>query len=273
MSTIAFLGLGRMGAPMAQRVLDAGYDLTVWNRTPGRMQPLLAAGATGARTPAEAAAGADIVLTMLATPRAVEEVIFGPDGAAEGIKPQACLVEMSTIGPQAVMALRERLPAEVGLVDAPVMGSVGPAANGTLTVLAGGDIGPVAGLLNVFGTVVRCGDLGTGAARKIVLITASLAGVTLLGEVLALADRMGVPGEEVIESLASGALAGAVRRYRSGADSDFAIALAAKDLGLATDVANLPQIAAARESLRAAAAEGAADEEFRHVVDHIRARP
>ena len=103
MSTIAFLGLGRMGAPMARRVLDAGYDLTVWNRTPGRVQPLLAAGATGARTPAEAAAGADIVLTMLATPRAVEEVIFGPDGAAEGIKPQACLVgsqNTSAVGAQ-----------------------------------------------------------------------------------------------------------------------------------------------------------------------------
>ena len=123
---------------MARRVLDAGYDLTVWNRTPGRVQPLLAAGAAGGRTPAEAAAGADIVLTMLATPRAVEEVIFGPDGAAEGIKPQACLVEMSTIGPQAVMALRERLPAEVGLVDAPVMGSVGPAASGQADRARGG---------------------------------------------------------------------------------------------------------------------------------------
>ena len=272
MSTIAFLGLGRMGAPMARRVLDAGYDLTVWNRTPGRVQPLLAAGATGARTPAEAVAGADIVLTMLATPRAVEEVIFGPDGAAEGIKPRACLVEMSTIGPQAVMALRERLPAEVGLVDAPVMGSVGPAASGELTVLAGGDIGPVAEVLSVFGPVVHCGDLGTGAARKIVLITASLAGVTLLGEVLAVADRLGVPAEVAVDSLASGPLAGAVRRFQS-TESDFAIALAAKDLGLATDVADLPQLAAPRDWLRAAAAEGAADEEFRHVVDHIRARP
>lgn len=272
MSTIAFLGLGRMGAPMARRVLDAGYDLTVWNRTPGRMQPLLAGGAAAAGNPAEAAAGADIVLTMLATPRAVEEVIFRPDGAAEGIKPQACLVEMSTIGPQAVMALRERLPAEVGLVDAPVMGSVGPAAAGKLTVLAGGDVDPVADVLSVFGPVVRCGALGTGAARKIVLITAALAGVTLLGEVLAVADRLGVPGEVAVDSLANGPLAGAVRRFRS-TESDFAIALAAKDLGLATDVADLPQLAAARDWLRAAAAEGAADEEFRHVVDHIRARP
>lgn len=272
MSTIAFLGLGRMGAPMARRVLDAGYDLTVWNRTPGRMQPLLAGGATAARTPAEAAAGADIVLTMLATPRAVEEVIFGPDGAAEGIKPQACLVEMSTIGPQAVMALRERLPAEVGLVDAPVMGSVGPAAAGKLTVLAGGDVDQVAEVLGVFGPVVRCGALGTGAARKVVLITAALAGVTLLGEVLAVADLLGVPGEVAVDSLANGPLAGAVRRFRS-TESDFAIALAAKDLGLATDVADLPQLAAARDWLRAAAADGAADEEFRHVVDHIRARP
>ena len=271
MSNIAFLGLGRMGAPMARRVLDAGHDLTVWNRTPDRMQPLLADGAKAARTPAEAATGADIVLTMLATPRAVEEVIFGSGGVAEGIKPAAWLVEMSTIGPQAVLALRERLPGEVGLVDAPVMGSVGPATNGKLTVLAGGDIGPVADLLKVFGKVVPCGGLGAGAARKIVLITAALAGVTLVGEVLALADRLGVPEQDAIESLATGPLAGAVGRVQN-AESSFRISLAAKDLGLATDAANLPQISAARDWLLTAAGEGAADDDLRHVVEHIRSR-
>jgi 3-hydroxyisobutyrate dehydrogenase-like beta-hydroxyacid dehydrogenase len=271
-SKIAFLGLGRMGMPMARRALDAGYDLTVWNRTPDRMQPLLADGAKAARTPAEAAAEADIVLTMLANPQAVETVIFGPGGVAEGIRPAACLVEMSTIGPDAVRALRDRLPAEVGLVDAPVMGSVGPAANGTLTVLAGGDIGPVAEVLSTFGRVVHCGGVGTGAARKIVLITAALAGVTLVGEVLALADRLGVPDQAALEGLSSGPLAGAVKRVQS-ADSDFPIALAAKDLGLglATDAASLPQISAARDWLLAAAGEGAADEDLRHVVEHIRA--
>jgi 3-hydroxyisobutyrate dehydrogenase-like beta-hydroxyacid dehydrogenase len=270
-SSIAFLGIGRMGAPMAGRVLGAGHDLTVWNRTPDRMQPLLAGGARAASTPAEAAAGAEIVLTMLATPRAVEEVIFGPDGVADGIKPGSCLAEMSTIGPRAVLALRERLPAEVGLVDAPVMGSVGPAAAGKLTVLAGGDIDPVADVLSVFGTVVRCGDLGAGAARKIVLITAALAGVTLVGEVLALADQLGVPEQEAIDSLAIGPLAGAVGRAQN-VESSFAIALAAKDLGLATDAADLPQIGAARDWLLAAAADGAADEDLRHVVGHIRSR-
>jgi 3-hydroxyisobutyrate dehydrogenase len=269
MTTIAFLGLGRMGTLMAGRVLAAGHDLIVWNRTTQRTQPLVAKGARAAQTPAEAARNAEIVITMLADPAALEAVVLGPGGVAETIRPTACLAEMSTVGPKAALAVKERLPAGTGFADAPVMGSVGVAQSGNLTVLAGGDVDRVEKVLGIFGKVVRCGEAGSGAARKLVLISAALAGVTLVGEVLALAGALGVPRDAALEGLAAGPLAGSVSRIQS-TSSDFIIALAAKDLTLATDAADLPQLATAREWLRTAAAEGAADQDVRNVADHIR---
>jgi 3-hydroxyisobutyrate dehydrogenase-like beta-hydroxyacid dehydrogenase len=257
-----------MGSLMAGRVLAAGHDLTVWNRTAGRTQPLVADGARAAATPAEAAAAAEIVITMLADPAALQDVLAGPDGVAAGIRPDGCLVEMSTVGPAAALAARSLLPAGAGFVDAPVMGSVGPAASGELVVLAGGDVDRAEKILAIFGRVVHCGPAGSGAARKVVLISGAIAGVTLVGELLAVADALGVPRDATLDGLAAGPLAGAVARVRS-TGSDFAVALAAKDLGLATDAADLPQLAAARDWLRAAAAEGAADQDLRRVVEHI----
>jgi 3-hydroxyisobutyrate dehydrogenase-like beta-hydroxyacid dehydrogenase len=268
MTTIAFLGLGRMGTPMAGRVLAAGHDLIVWNRTAGRAGPLVEEGARAARTPADAAREAEIVITMLADPAALEAVAIGPDGVAGAIAPTACLVEMSTVGPKTALAVKARLPAGTGFVDAPVMGSVGPAGSGELMVLAGGDVDRVEKVLAIFGRVVRCGPAGSGAARKLVLISAAVAGVTLVGEVLALAAALGVPREAALEGLAAGPLAGAVSRVQS-TSSDFVIALAAKDLTLATDAVDLPQLTAAREWLRAAAAEGAAGADLREVVGYI----
>ena len=120
MTTIAFLGLGRMGTPMAGRVRSAGHDLIVWNRTPERTQPLVAEGARAARTPAEAAREAEIVITMLAGPPALEAVMAGPDGIAAAISPAACLVEMFNrraeggAGGQGPAAGRDRLRRRAG---------------------------------------------------------------------------------------------------------------------------------------------------------------
>ena len=253
---------------MAGRVLSAGHDLIVWNRTADKTRPLVDQGARAARTPAEAAGEAEIVITMLADPAALEAVVLGQDGVAGAIAPTACLVEMSTAGPKAELAVKERLPAGTGFVDAPVMGSVGPARSGELTVLAGGDVDRVEKVLAIFGTVVRCGPAGSGAARKLVLISAAVAGVTLVGELLALAAALGVPRDAALQGLAAGPLAGSVSRAQS-TGSDFIITLAAKDLTLATDAAGLPQLTAAREWLRTAAAEGAADADLREVVGYI----
>src|SRR5690606_14406385 len=153
---ITFLGQGRMGVPMARRLTEVGHQVTTWRR--------------GAGVDASSAVeGADLVITVLRDPDAVREVLTA---ALPGLRPGATVVEMSTIGPQAVWELRTLLPPEVRLVDAPVLGSVGPAAAGTLTVLAGGDVSGCREVLEVFGTVRECGPLGSGAALKLAVMSA-----------------------------------------------------------------------------------------------------
>lgn len=247
MERIAFLGLGSMGTPMARRLLAAGHPLVVWNRTPAKAEPLRAEGAQVARSPAEAVLGADIVVTMLAGPGAL-------DAVAEEVLPAlgrgSVWAEMSTVGPDAVAALRDRLPEGVTLVDAPVMGSVDAAASGSLQVLAGGDVdGPVAEVLERFGSVRRCGPSGSGAALKVVLINAMIGGVAVVAEALRLADALGIDRAGAREALAAGPMGGAVRRTLTDS-AHYAVELAAKDVALATDAARLPVLRAVGAELR-----------------------
>ncbi|WP_406209017.1 NAD(P)-dependent oxidoreductase [Kitasatospora sp. NBC_01560] len=227
MEKIAFLGLGRMGLPMARRLAATERPLTVWNRTPGR-----ATGLDVAASPAEAVRGAGILVTVLADPAAVDAVA---GQVVDALAPGTLWIDMSSIGPDATAALRDRLPDGVELVDAPVLGSVGPAATGGLTVLAGGRaeaLDRARPVLDTFGRVVQCGGPGSGAALKLVVISAVVGGVALIGEALALADSLGLPEELALGALAGGPLGGAVDRARSQ-DADFPVRLAAKDLGLA----------------------------------------
>ncbi|MEU1289934.1 NAD(P)-dependent oxidoreductase [Kitasatospora sp. NPDC005856] len=250
MEKIAFLGLGRMGLPMARRLAAAGHPLTVWNRSPGRAEGLTGdrrAGVTVAATAAEAVRGADVVVTMLSDPAAVAEVA---GRCAAQLAPGALWIDMSSIGPRATAELRERLPQGVVLVDAPVIGSVGPAASGELVVFAGGeeaDVDRAWPVLERLGRVRRCGGPGSGAALKVVVIGAIVASVTALGEVMAVADELGVPREQAREVLSVGPLAGVVARA-FGTEADFPVRLAAKDLALA---GGGPVLRAAREVLLA----------------------
>ena len=242
MEKIAFLGLGRMGQPMARRLAAAGYPLTVWNRSPGR-----ADGLTEAASPAEAVAGADVVVTMLSVPQAAAEVAgrFTPARA-----PGTLWIDMSSIGPRAVAGLRAQLSDGVAMVDAPVVGSVGPATTGDLGIFAGGedaDLERAEPVLAHLGRVRRCGGPGAGAALKVVVIGGIVACVTVLSEVLAVAGELGVPREVALEVLSAGPLAGALARARS-AESDFPVRLAAKDLALA---GGGPVLSAARQVLLA----------------------
>src|SRR5438128_402200 len=117
MTTFAFVGLGQMGLPMAARLLDAGHDLVVWNRTPDKSDPLVGKGARLVDTPAEAARQAEAVFTMLSTPEALEEVVFGPGGLAEGMAEDGhTLIEMSTVGPDVIHGLVDRLPDDVDVI-------------------------------------------------------------------------------------------------------------------------------------------------------------
>ena len=117
MAKIAFLGLGQMGAPMATRLLQAGHELTVWNRTPDRAKPLAAGGATVAGSPAEAGAGAAFAITMMATPEALKEVVLGEHGLVRALGPGQVYIDMSTVGPHTVRSIAARFPEGAAVVD------------------------------------------------------------------------------------------------------------------------------------------------------------
>ncbi|MFJ6373987.1 NAD(P)-dependent oxidoreductase [Streptomyces virginiae] len=244
---IAFLGLGRMGAPMARHLLSRGYELTVWNRTPGKAGPLVEAGAVLAPSPAEAVRDADLVVTMLADPQALRAVA---ESVLPALRPGTHWIDTSTVGPDPVRELAGRLPAGVTLIDAPVMGSVDRAGAGELWVLAGGGPppGPVRAVLDALGEVTECGPLGSGAALKLVLINAAVGGVALVAEALRLGGALGLPEELVRGQLARGPLAGAVARAYADA-SHFPISLAAKDVALATAHAALPVLESVHTAL------------------------
>lgn len=237
MTDLALLGTGRMGGALAVRLCETGYRVTVWNRSRARTAAAAEAGATVAATPAEAVTGADLVITMLADGPAVEAALFS-GGAAAALQPGAVLVQMSTIAPAQTKAFAERLPPGVHFVDAPVGGSVDRATVGTLDILIGGDPAAVdraEPVLKHLGALHRCGAVGTAATRKLLLNTAMLTALGALHDTLAVATALGVDEAAARDLLASGPLAGALRRATS-TTADFPVALAAKDLRLARAV-------------------------------------
>ncbi len=167
---IGFLGVGLMGAPMALRLVEAGFDVTVWNRDPAKAAPLAERGARVAASAAEAARGAEVLVTMLTDGPAVRDVLFG-QGAAEALEAGAAVIDMSSIAPDFAREHHARLAAlGVAHVDAPVSGGVVGAAEGTLAIMAGGEEAAVAALADVFrplGRLTRVGPPGAGQLAKL----------------------------------------------------------------------------------------------------------
>ena len=282
MSAITVLGLGAMGSAIAARLRAEGHDVAVWNRTAGRADDLVAGGARRAETPAAAVEDAEVVITMLTDPPALEQTLFGPDGAGPAIPPDATLIEMSTVGPTAIGTVIDRL-APVDVLDAPVLGSVPSVETRSLVILVGGDRAVFdrhAGLLAVLGTAMYVGTSGSGAWLKLVNNAASIATLVALGELLAVTDRAGLEAATVLDSLEAGPLASLIARWRPrllGEDtsSNFRLALARKDLAIVFEEAErlrarltVDETAAARcdEAIEA----GLGDEDFGAVVGFLR---
>jgi 3-hydroxyisobutyrate dehydrogenase len=284
MTRIAFLGLGRMGAPMARRLVEAGRDVVVWNRSNARTVPLAGAGAGVATTPAGAVAGRDLVISMLSDPAAVQEVFFGSHGAAAELTPGSLVAEMSTIGPDAVHRLRGELPAGVRLIDAPVLGSVPQATAGELRILIGGTAEDAAACrepMSVLGTPRHVGPLGSAAALKLVLNASTISLFVLVGEALALADRLGLDHTEAVEGLAATGIAPFLSRVGDRIDDHdvptyFGLGLARKDLDLAlaaTEGDSRPPkrlLAAGRDQLDEAARAGLSERDVSTVIHLLR---
>jgi 3-hydroxyisobutyrate dehydrogenase len=281
-TAVAVLGLGAMGRAIAARLLGEGHDVRVWNRTPGRDEELVAAGARRAATAAHAVGDAEVVITMVTDPSALEDVLFGPDGAASAISPDATLIEMSTVGPTEIASVAEQL-APVPVLDAPVLGSVPSVESGTLVIFVGGErevFDRHADLLSLLGTPMYLGGSGSGAMLKLVNNAAGTAALVAVGELLALTDRAGIDPDVALDSMAAGPLASLIERWRprlSGEDhaSYFRLALARKDLALAFDEAerNGTELSVARaaadrgdEAIEA----GLGDEDFGAIVAFLR---
>lgn len=282
MTKVGFLGLGLMGEPMARRMVDAGHDVAVWNRTASRADALAAAGAAVASTPAEAAAGREVVVTMLTDRDALEAVLFGPEGAAAALGPGSMLVDMSTVGPDAVPDVAARLPEGVAMLDAPVTGSTPRAEAGELNIMAGGSeeaYERARPLLEVLGKPRRVGPLGAGASLKLVLNSTLGAVLTGIGEALAVGDALGLDRAAVLDALEGSYLGAMVQTKRSMLDSgefppQFKLSLAAKDLRLVDAAAaaagrSLPGVGVALAAFEGAERAGRGDEDYAAAVEQI----
>jgi 3-hydroxyisobutyrate dehydrogenase len=282
MTAIAVLGLGAMGRAIAARLLGAGHGVRVWNRTPGRDDELVAAGARRSTTPADAVREAEVVITMVTDPPALEAVLFGPDGAAPAIPESATLIDMSTVGPTEIASVVERL-APVAVLDAPVLGSVPSVESGSLVILAGGDPTVFEGhteLLSLLGTPIYVGPSGSGAWLKLVNNAAGTAALVAVGELLGLTDRAEIDLDVALDSLAAGPLASLIERWRprlTGEDhaSYFRLALARKDLALAVEEAEragteLTVAEAAAARCDEAIEDGLGDQDFGAIVPFLR---
>jgi 3-hydroxyisobutyrate dehydrogenase-like beta-hydroxyacid dehydrogenase len=279
MNTVGFIGLGGMGSRMARRLLQAGHEVVVWNRTAGKAKPLLEEGAIQADTPADAAARADAVITMVSDPTALWAVVEGPSGIAAGADDSVTVLEMSTVGPAAVARLASLLPEETGLLDAPVLGSLSEAESGELKIFVGGPEPLVNGwmpLLSVLGDPIHVGPLGSGSAAKLVANTTLFGVLTALGEAVALAQGLGLESDKTFDVLATTPLAAQAERRRAAIESGdyprrFALSLAVKDLDLIAEAAaesgvDLRVAAAARAWFADTEAAGWGDRDYSAVL-------
>jgi 3-hydroxyisobutyrate dehydrogenase-like beta-hydroxyacid dehydrogenase len=207
---VAFLGLGIMGAPMAANLVRAGFEVTVWNRTKMRADRFATEfGAETAHSPAAAADAGDVTITMVVDASDVEEVLFGPGGAAEGLRRGSLAIDMSTIPPSASTSIGERLRAEgIGFLDAPVTGSRPRAEDGTLTIMAGGDRAdfergrPVLAAMGKL--VVHAGPQGHGSMVKLLNNTTAAVNALAVAEALVAAQSAGVDTEILRQVMAAG---------------------------------------------------------------------
>jgi 3-hydroxyisobutyrate dehydrogenase len=246
---IALLGLGLMGSGMAGRLLDAGYPLTIWNRTPGKTQALADRGAKVAQSPRQAVAGATVVISMLADVPVCRDVWLGRGEAILGTAPGTVLVESSTITVEWIEEL-DRAAREHGceLVDAPVTGSKPQAAAGQLLFLAGGSsaaLDSITPILKAMGRdVVHVGPVGSGARLKLINNFLSGSQVAALAEALSLIERSGLDAQKALGVLTEGAPGSPLVKLLSGRmvarqyEPNFVLRLMAKDLRYAVSEAD-----------------------------------
>ena len=282
---VGFIGLGAMGSRMASRLLAAHHDVVVYNRTPERTRPLEQRGAKVAATAQQLAAGVDIVFSSVANDAALQQVMFGPDGALEGTRAGSIVIEMSTVNPRTSRHLHESARSKgVSVLDAPVSGSTVQAEQGQLVIFVGGEedvYQKCQPILAVLGSkTFYLGSSGAGATMKLCVNTLLGLGVQALAEAIALGVKAGLPRERFLQVLGETAVVSPSQKAKlenvrtNEYLPAFALRLMFKDFGLIVETAmelSVPMPATAA-AVQVAAAEHArqlaahSDEDFSVVV-------
>jgi 3-hydroxyisobutyrate dehydrogenase-like beta-hydroxyacid dehydrogenase len=272
MTTVAFIGLGNMGAAMAGHLQAAGYDLRVYARRAGTAQRFVARGAVAAATPAEAARGAEFVCTNVTATADVEAVLLGAEGVAHGAAPGTVVLDFSTISALATRAIAQRLAQQrIEMLDCPVSGGVRGANEATLTIMVGGKADVLERahpLLRRLGqTITHVGDHGAGQVAKACNQIVQVVNIQGIAEAMLFARANGVEPAQMLAAISSG-FAGSRMLDLMGpkmAGRDFAAGIEArlhhKDYGLIVDMAReaglgLPAVALVAQQLNALMGQG-----------------
>ncbi|HVP01153.1 MAG TPA: NAD(P)-dependent oxidoreductase [Solirubrobacteraceae bacterium] len=283
---VAFMGLGIMGSRMADQLVSAGHEVAVWNRTRATADAWAAGRPVAvADTPAQAARGAEALITMVVDGPQVESVLLGPDGAAPAAPAGTLVVDMSTTAPASAQRLAERL-GELGLafVDAPVTGSSPAAETGTLTIMAGGSEDDVARAMPLFQamgrTIVHVGPVGHGQLVKVLNNAVAAANTVTAAQALVAGRAAGVDLGRLLEVMEAGSGGSVVLSLKAGPMLAHDYPLLFKTAHMLKDVqhcldavgaagAPFPAAAEAREVLAATVGRGLGDADYAALVETV----
>ncbi len=283
MARIGYVGLGVMGGGVARRLLSAGHEVTGYNRTRSKAEPLIADGMRFAESPREAAEQTDVIFSMVTNTQALTAITHGPDGILAGLGPGKVYVDMSTVSPAASRGLAERVRERgAAMLDAPVSGSVITLEQGKLSVIVGGDretFDGVAPILRDIGpTVTYVGGNGQAVLMKIATNLSLAVQMLAFSEGVLLAEKGGISREDAVNVLTNSAIASPMVKYRGPfvlempEEAWFDCNMMQKDMVLALDLGReldvpLPTTAASNEILTAARGMGLDHHDFAAMFD------
>ncbi|KAG2728781.1 hypothetical protein I3760_01G220300 [Carya illinoinensis] len=285
---IGFLGLGIMGSPMAQNLLKAGCDVTIWNRTKSKCDSLISLGAKYKSTPQEVAISCDVTFAMLADPESAVEVACGKHGAASGMNSGKGYVDVSTVDGATSKLISGHIKATgASFLEAPVSGSKKPAEDGQLIFLTAGDKSlyeMVAPILDIMGkSRFYLGDVGNGAAMKLVVNMIMGSMMASFSEGLLLSEKVGLDPSVLVEVVSQGAISAPMYSMKGPSmiqslyPPAFPLKHQQKDLRLALGLAesvsqSIPIAAAANELYKVAKSHGLSDHDFSAVIEALKAK-
>lgn len=282
MARIGWIGLGNMGQPMSKRLVEAGYQVTVYNRTKEKAAEVVSAGAKMAESPAAVARASNFVFTMVADSAALEAVSLGPDGLVAGLAPGSVVIDMSTVSPESSLKVNEAIEGKGSkFLRAPVTGSTVLAKAGTLGILCSGDRAAYERVLDVFKVLGKNQFyLGSGEeSRYMKLALNIMIGTTMqmMAEALIFGKRAGLDWAQMIEVMAGSAVGSPLVQYKAKPLTErnfapaFTVKLMEKDFDLALNIAKnmevvLPVTAITRQFLASARSIGKGDLDFAALV-------